>query len=148
MNPAMRKLAERLVSSETKDGGSRQSKIEASFTVCEKLRQELVVLTGVAGFCSLLARTLALLQKEDLLRLGIISIRVDGSLERVDLAGIPDDPEAPEQDPVILPAQLLDLLAVFVGEPMTVQIVENVWPELNGADLKQVNADQTEGAHP
>ena len=65
----------------------------------------------------------------------------------MDHAEIPDDPEALEQDPVILPAQLLDLLAVFIGEPMTVQIVENVWPELNVAGLRQSNADQTEGAH-
>jgi len=143
----MRNLAERLVSSETKDRGSRESKIEASFTVCEKLRQELVALTGVAGFCALLTRTLALLHKEDVLRLGIRRIRLDGSLERVDRAGISDAPEAPEQDPVILPAQLLDLLGVFIGEPMTVQIVENVWPELNVAGLKQANADQIEGAH-
>ncbi|MEI6871316.1 MAG: hypothetical protein WCL08_03450 [Verrucomicrobiota bacterium] len=147
MNPAMRELAERLVSSEIKDSGSRQSEIEASFSVCEKLRQELVVLTGVAGFCALLSRTLALLHKEDVQRLGITRIRMDGSLEKVDHSGIPDTLEAPAQDPVILPAQLLDLLSVFIGEPMTVQIVEKVWPELDVSELRQSNADQTEGAH-
>ncbi|NBV87097.1 MAG: hypothetical protein EBS01_12735, partial [Verrucomicrobia bacterium] len=107
---------------------------------------ELVALTGATGFCALLTRTLTLLQQENVLRLGIKRIRVDGSLERVEHVQMADQPEAPENDPVILPAQLLDLLAAFIGEPLTLRIVENIWPGLEIASLQTVHTKPTEAA--
>ena len=145
MNPNMLKLAKRLVLSETKDSNSHQSKIEAGFTVCEKLRQELVTLSGISGVCALLNRTVQLLHKEDVVGLGIIKIRLDGSLERAEIIRGRGDQEASERDPVILPAQLLDLLVTLIGETLAVQIVGTVWPEVELADTKQ-DVGQKEGA--
>ena len=145
MNPNMLKLAKRLVLSETKDASSYQSEIEAGFTVCEKLRQELVTLSGVSGVCALLNRTLQLLNKEDVIRLGIIKIRLDGSFERAEVVRGPSDKEASGWESVILPAQLLDLLVTLIGETLAVQIVGTVWPEVDLAEMKH-DADQKEGA--
>ena len=145
MNPNMLKLAKRLVLSETKDASSYQSEIEAGFTVCEKLRQELVTLSGVSGVCALLNRTLQILDKEDVIRLGIIKIRLDGSFERAEIVRGPGDKEASERDPVILPAQLLDLLVTLIGETLAVQIVGTVWPKVDLTEMKQ-DVGQTEGA--
>jgi len=145
MNPNMLKLAKRLVLSETKDASSYQSEIVAGFTVCEKLRQELVTLSGVSGVCALLNRTLQILDKEDVIRLGIIKIRLDGSFERAEIVRGPGDKEASERDPVILPAQLLDLLVTLIGETLAVQIVGTVWPKVDLTEMKQ-DVGQTEGA--
>jgi len=145
MNPNMLKLAKRLVLSETKDASSYQSEIEAGFTVCEKLRQELVTLSGVSGVCALLNRTLQILDKEDVIRLGIVKIRLDGSFERAEVVRGPSDKEASERDPDILPAQLLDLLVTLIGETLAVQIVGTVWPEVELADMIQ-DVGQKEGA--
>ena len=145
MNPNMLKLAKRLVLSEAKDSNSHQSKIEAGFTVCEKLRQELVTLSGISGVCALLNRTVQLLHKEDIVGLGIVKIRSDGSVERAEIIRGPGDQEALERDPVILPAQLLDLLVTLIGETLAVQIVGTVWPEVELADMKQ-DVGQKEGA--
>jgi len=145
MNPNMLKLAKRLVLSETKDSSSHQSKIEAGFTVCEKLRQELVTLSGISGVCALLNRTVQLLHKEDVAGLGIVKIRSDGSVERAEIIRGAGDQGASERDPVILPAQLLDLLVTLIGETLAVQIVRTVWPEVELADMKK-DVGQTEGA--
>lgn len=101
---------------------------QAAFRVCEKLRRSLSVLTGVVGFRSVLARALVLARAEapwlEELRLG-----ADGSLELP--AGLESrigEGEAARGGAVLV-ASLLGLLVTFVGEMLTLRLVQDVWPK-------------------
>ena len=62
--PVSRQLARRLLTYEAAAGKNSEPTESAAFRVCEKLRQPLCSLAGVAGFRSLLSRALALARAE------------------------------------------------------------------------------------
>ena len=98
--------------------------------VCEALRRPLCVLAGTAGFRALLARALAL-ARPGVPPLGAVSIRPDGSL-----AGLSDLSEQDHLEAdVVLISQLLGLLAVLIGESLTLTILIDVWPDLRNHDV-------------
>ena len=79
---------------------------------------------GVAGFCSLQSRALAM-AKAEVPSLATVHLRSDGSLEGFDRIEQTQEPEAG----VIVMAQLLGLLVTFIGEPLTLRIVRDAWPD-------------------
>lgn len=97
--------------------------------VCERLRDVLTAFAGIAGFQSLLTRALSLAQAQDR---SLAGVRV---LENGSLAGLEKIPGQAEpgakqnRASQILVAQLLDLLVVFIGEPLTHQLVRDAWPQ-------------------
>lgn len=118
----VRDLAQRLIDHEAAPRDASEASIVAAFRVSEKLRRLLSTLTGAAGFRSLLSRALTL-AKAQVICLSGVQVAPDGSLE-----GLSEfcDGEAG----VILIAHLLGLLVNFIGEPLTLSLVADAWPDL------------------
>ncbi len=133
--PVTRDLAERLLAYEAVEG-ERSEPTEPAFSrVYEKLRRHLCALAGIAGFQSLASRALTLARSETP-GLSAVQITADGCLQGIaELDPQLHDHEAAEGE-VILIAQLLGLLFTFIGEGLTLQLVQDVWPEaaLNDGD--------------
>jgi hypothetical protein len=133
-SPNMRAIAERLIAYEAKGSIPSETNARAPFGgVVEKLRRPLAALTGSGGFRSLLSRALAL-ANEEVRWLRGVHVKADGSLEcPTDMTQL--DREEITKGEVALIAQLLELLAIFIGESLTLRLVEDVWPEAPIAKL-------------
>ena len=130
----MRDFAERLIAYETRGNKSSETKTSAAFLVCEKLRPQLANLMGNTGFHALVSRALALATTEAPW-LRAMHVKIDGSLEMLDKHEAQVDPERIAEGGVVLTAHLLGLLATFIGEDLTLQLVREVGPKLSLSDL-------------
>jgi len=126
--PVSLQLARRLLTYEAAVGKNSKSTESEAFRVCEKLRQPLCSLAGVAGFRSLLSRALALARAEAP-SLSAVQVGADGSLKGLDELGLQNDKDLSKAGGAILIAQLLGLLLTFIGEGITLRLVQDVWPE-------------------
>ena len=124
--PRLRNIARRLLALEASSGRTREAEGSAAFPVCEKLRQPLSTLAGVAGFRSLLSRALALADGE-IRWLKAVHVDANGSLEGLDEAQL-SDAEIAEGEAVLV-AHLLGLLVIFIGEALTLHLLQEAWPE-------------------
>ena len=120
--PASLQLARRLLSYEAAVSKNSESAESAASRVCEKLRQPLCSLAGIAGFRSLLSRALALARAEAP-SLSAVQVSADGSLKGLDDLAPQDDTDLSKAEGAILIAQLLGLLLAFIGEAMTSRLV-------------------------
>ena len=120
--PQTRDLAERLLAYENAAGKASEPAELAAFAVCERLRQPLITLAGVAGFRSLLSRSLTL-SRVDAPSLSSLQVAADGSLQGLDELRTQVDPDQAREAGAILIAHLLGLLVRVVGEAMTLQLV-------------------------
>ena len=126
--PVSLHLARRLLAYEAAAGGNSEPTESAASRVCAKLRLPLCSLAGVAGFRSLLSRALALARAEAPC-LSVVQVGADGSLKGLDDLEPHSDKDLSKTGGAILIAQLLGLLLTFVGEGITLRLVQNVWPE-------------------
>ena len=125
--PTARDLAQRLVASEAAADASSAPTEAAFLRVYEKLRQILSALAGVAGFQSLACRALALAGSE-VSGLSGVEITEDGYLQGIgefDLLGSDQNVEGG----VMLIAHLLGILSTFVGDTLTLRLVQDAWPD-------------------
>ena len=76
--------------------------------------------------------------KAEVPSLAAVQVRADGLLEGLDGAGHDQDAGAGGEGGVVVVAQLLGLLVTFIGEPLTLRLVRDAWPEasVTGADVK------------
>jgi len=123
-------LAQRLLTYEAVAGENSEPAESAAFRVCAKLRRPLITLAGVAGFRSLLSRALTLARAEAP-SLSAVQVAADGSLKGLDELEpqIDIDKEQARDRGTILIAQLIGLLLTFIGEGLTLRLVQDVWPE-------------------
>jgi hypothetical protein len=126
--PESRYLAQRLLSYEVVAGKNSESTESAAFRVCAKLRRPLITLAGVAGFRSLLSRALTL-ARADAPSLSAVQVAADGSLKGLDELEPQIDKEQARDGGAILITQLIGLLLTFIGEGLTLRLVQDVWPE-------------------
>lgn len=126
--PAIQDLARRLAALEAARDEPPGAGGSGAVRVCEKLRVPLAKLAGVAGFCSLLSRALAL-AKAEVPSLDAVRVGTGGSLEGFDGIGRTEDAEAG----VAVVSQLLGLLVTFIGEPLTLRLVRDAWPNTSVA---------------
>jgi hypothetical protein len=123
MIPAQtRDLALRLLAYEGIAGKTSEPTEFAAFGVCERLRQPLITLAGVAGFRSLLSRALTLARAEAP-SLSAVQVAADGSLQGLDALRPQVDADQAREAGIILITQLLGLLVRVVGEAMTLQLL-------------------------
>ena len=141
----MRDFAERLIAHETRGNKSSGTKTSAAFLVCEKLRPQLANLMGNTGFHALVSRALALATTEAPW-LRAMQVKSDGSLEMSGELEANVDPERIAEGGVVLTAHLLGLLATFIGEDLTLQLVREVGPKLLLNDLDLGKRDKNEKA--
>ncbi len=126
--PVTRDLAKRLLAYEAVKGESFEATEPAFVRVYEKLRPHLCALAGIAGFQSLASRALTLAQSEAP-SLSAVQITADGCLQGIGELDPQLDGHETGEWGVILIAQLLALLFTFIGEGLTLQLVQDVWPE-------------------
>src|SRR5579872_4508406 len=126
--PESRHLAQRLLAYEAVAGENSEPTESAAFRVCVKLRRPLITLAGVAGFRSLLSRALTLARAEAP-SLSAVQVAADGSFKGLaELASQADEQQAMDGG-AILVARLVGLLLTFIGDGLTLRLVEDVWPE-------------------
>jgi hypothetical protein len=126
--PESRHLAQHLLDYEAVAGKNSEPAESAAFRVFAKLRRPLITLAGVAGFRSLLSRALTLARAEAP-SLSVVQVAGDGSLKGLDELASQAEKEQARNEGAILIAQLLGLLVTFVGEGLTLRLVQDVWPE-------------------
>lgn len=126
--PQSRHLAQRLLTYEAVAGENSEPAESAAFRVCAKLRRPLITLAGVAGFRSLLSRALTL-AKAEAPSLSAVQVAADGSLKGLDEVASQIDKEQPRDGGAILITQLIGLLLTFIGQGLTLRLVQDVWPE-------------------
>jgi len=95
--------------------------------VTERLRRPLARISGPEGFESLLRRANALAAREAA-ALQNVRIATRGAVELTDAA--PDDPGIRAQAAAAILAHFLGLLVAFIGEPLTLGMILEAWPEL------------------
>ena len=125
--PKARDLALRLLAHADVAGKTSEPTEFAAFVVCERLRQPLITLAGLAGFRSLLSRALTL-ARADAPDLSAVQVAADGSLKGLDELASQAEEEAQEGG-VVLITQLIGLLLTFIGNDLTLRLVQDVWPE-------------------
>ena len=132
-SPELRRLARELLALEAATATSAAGSRSAAFHVNDKLRRRLSTLAGVDGFRSLLSRALAL-AKGEVGWLRAIRVEPDGTLEGLDdaLAHLSADEFA--EGETVLVARLIGLLTTFIGEGLTLRLVQDVWPEIAARD--------------
>ena len=123
-----RELAQRLIAYEGAASNTSEPMELAAFRVCDTLRQPVCALTGVDGFRPLLSRALALARAEAPI-LSALQVAADGSLQGLDELGRQIDKDQVREGGAILIAQLIGLLLTFIGEGITLRLVQDVWPE-------------------
>jgi len=133
--PTIRELARRLMALETSRDASPAKSGSDAARVCEKLRVPLAKLAGKAGYHSLISRAIAI-AKANAPALGPVEVRLDGSLEGFDRIG-----EHDAEAGVAVLLHLLDLLVTFIGEPLTLGLVRDAWPD---ATLEKTNSSAEE----
>ena len=123
---SIRNLARRLLSLEAERSGGGARGREA-VRVIEKFRDALTRFAGPEGFASLLRRSLAL-ARADSPALEAVTFNPGGSLDG--LEGLASDTRDGGPEAVVgIVAHLLGLLVTFIGEPLTLRIVREAWPE-------------------
>ena len=126
--PESRHLAQRLLTYEAVAGETSEPAESAAFRVSAKLRRPLITLAGVAGFRSILSRALTLARAEAP-GLSAVQVAADGSLKGLDELEPQIGKEQAREGGAILIAQLIGLLLTFIGEGLTLRLVQDVWPE-------------------
>jgi hypothetical protein len=123
MIPAQtRDLALRLLAYENAANKTSEPTEFAAVSVCERLRQPLITLAGLAGFRSLLSRALTLARAEAP-SLNAVQVAADGSLQGLEDLRPPVGAGQAREAGIILITQLLGLLVRVVGEAMMLQLV-------------------------
>ncbi len=128
--PEMRDLAQRLLHHEASAGNTSEPAESTTLRVYEKLRGNLCVLVGVAGFQALASRALTLARSE-VPGLRAVQVAADGRLQRVNGIEPPMKTNGDwiDEEGVIFISSLLGLLLMFLGEALTMNLVLNVWPD-------------------
>ena len=123
----MRGLALRLLAAEKSHPPASDQPMYEAVRVCDKLRLSLTRFAGADGFASLLRRSLALA------RLEVPSLRrvmIDSACSMDGLEALAaDEADGGAEAAVALSAQLLGLLVTFIGEPLTLRLVRESWPD-------------------
>lgn len=96
--------------------------------VIEKLRISLTRFAGTEGFVSLLRRALTL-ASADLPCLRNVTVDEFGRLKGTEHLAVETAAAAGHEAAVALTAHLLGLLVTFVGEPITLRLVREAWPD-------------------
>ena len=136
--PQVRDFVRHLVAHEMLADPPPATTLPAPCYASEKLRPPLVALMGNVGFSALLSRA-GVLAGAEIPWLGSLQVKTDGSFEGFDELAAQVPTEELFEGCVVLLAQLLGLLAAFIGEDLTLRLLREVWPKLS---LKNFNVSE------
>jgi len=136
-SPKIQDLTRRLLAFKAAHDNTSDAGVAVAVQVIDELRMRLVKFAGVDGFRSLLSRALTL-AKAEAPSLNTMHVCADGSLEGFDEIAESQEAGAAGQAGTILVTQLLELLVTFIGEPLTLRMVQDTWADapMNGANLR------------
>ncbi len=136
-SPATKDLARRLLAFEAEHNNASEARVHVAAQVIDQLRTHLIRLAGVVGFRSLLSRALTLAKSEVPL-LNMVHVGADGSLKGLEGIAQSQEAGADERAALVLVAHLLDRLVTFIGQPLTLRLVIDAWPDasIDGANLR------------
>lgn len=123
-SPSIRDLAERLLVA-TRTAPSSDPPVHEAVALCETLRLSLTRFAGADGVAALMRRALALARVEAP-ALNNVTLNANGHMEG--LEGVADAPGGTEAA-VALVAHVLALLGLLIGEPLTLSLVREGWPD-------------------
>ena len=126
-SPSTRDLARRLLAVEAASKSGADAHVHEAVRVCEKLRISLTRFAGADGFASLMRRALAL-ARADVPSLQTVKLKPDGSLEGLEELAADATNGGPDAA-VAITAHLLGLLVTFIGEPLTLRLTRDAWPD-------------------
>lgn len=129
----MRSIAKQLMASEAPGNTSAEAGDPAAFRATDKLRPHLSMLMGRTGFQALLARALVLAAAEAPW-LRAVQVVADGELEGLTVVHAKLEAAEFSEGEVVLLAQLLGLLAAFIGPALTLRLLIQIWPQLSFDD--------------
>ena len=140
IHPTTRDLARRLLVYEANAGKNSETTGSATTRVYEKLRGNLCVLAGVAGFQALASRALTLASSQ-VPGLSAVQVAADGKLQGMSDQDPPmkADEDRIDEEGVILISSLLGLLLMLLGEALTMNLARNVWPDAAFEDCNSGN---------
>ncbi len=124
----MRDVARQLLAAEAASHRSDDAGVHEAVRVCEKLQNSLTRFAGAEGFTSLLRRALVL-ARADVPSLQAVTLRPDGSLDGLDALAA-HSMKGAHAPAVAIIARLLGLLVTFIGEPLTLRLVREAWPDV------------------
>lgn len=137
---SLQTFAGRLTSCVARSRAEDGSEVPDAFQICEKLRAPLATLMGGTGYRALLSRALTIARREHAW-LRAVQVQAEGALVLPAEAAAPVTPQALAAGSAALIATLLDLLATFIGELLTVRLVREVWPDFSPDDTEPSNGD-------
>jgi hypothetical protein len=139
----MRKFAERLIAEEAKNLPPGDPQPVPTFAVAARLRPQLVMLMGTAGYRALVSRALVL-AAEEVKWLNHVRVNNDGALEGMEEVAARLSPDEAAKGRVSQLAHLLELLVSFIGEALTVSLVREVYPKLSDNDFNFAREGENE----
>ena len=119
----IRELASRLIAAEAL--ARTGPDVHVATSVCEKLQLSLTRLAGADAFSALMRRSLAL-SRAEIPALKDAKVGPEGCVEGLDLVTADGGIESG----TTITANLLWLLVTFMGEPVAMRLVKDVWPDL------------------
>lgn len=128
-SPKLKQLARRLLEHEASSSKPADAQNSTAFHVCEKLRTPLSKFLGGAGFRALLSRAQALAGKEVPWLLAL-TLKADGSIDGLDELEGTFKSRVVAEGEIVLVAQLLGLLATFIGAELTQRFLNEIWPDI------------------
>ncbi len=112
---------------EVANHSASETQVPEAVRVSEKLRTSLIQFVGGDGFTALLRRALAL-ARADVPSLQNVKVTAAGHLEGIGgFAG--DEGTAGLEAGAAITDHLLGLLVTFIGEPLTLRLMRDVWPD-------------------
>jgi hypothetical protein len=126
--PGLRKLSRRLLEQQAGNPSHPQDLLAASEPVCQKLQEKLVTLIGSNGCRVLISRAWVLTRREFR---ELNSIETKGSCHfqrQGSMQGL--DPDQTVEGQVVMLANLLWLLMIFIGEDLSMHLMYELWPDL------------------
>ena len=124
---SMRGVALRLLALERSHQAGPHQHLYEAVRVCDKLRLSVTRFAGAEGFASLLRRSLALARAE-VPSLNRVTVYPDCSMDGLEALAA-DETDRGAEAAVALAAQLLGLLVTFIGEPLTLRLLRESWPD-------------------
>jgi hypothetical protein len=125
---SIRDRARRLLAVEAAIESTSHPRAHEAVRVCEKLRISLTRFAGADGFTALLQRALVLAQAE-VPSLQTVKVTADGRLEGLEeFVANAENPGV--EAATAITAHLLWLLVTFIGEPITLRLAREAWPDV------------------
>jgi hypothetical protein len=132
----MRELARQVLARVPRRGMPAADERLPTFHAIVRLRPQLAVLVGNGGMRALLLRALVL-AGDEIPWLRTVRVDASASLVGLDLQQAQLSPKDFLEGKVLLLAQVFSLMETFIGEAMTLRLVQEAWPEVpvHGSDF-------------